>query len=212
MKCMINTMQISKTDIIYEITEHLLNDQKPSDYIKSISSKDEYKGYPFNMLWQLKKTEQSQKYHPEGSVWNHTMLVLDEAAEVRDQSKNPKVFMWAALLHDIGKPSTTRIRKGKITSYDHDKEGEKLCIEFLHYFGFEEEFIKDVSSLVRYHMHILYTLKNLPHGDIKGLLENVDIEEIALLCRCDRYGRTGVNREAEEAEYRKFLKILQEKQ
>lgn len=117
--------------------------------------------------------------------------------------------MWAALLHDIGKPTTTRERKGKITSYDHDLEGERLSIEFLRVFSLEEDFIRSVASLVRYHMHMLYILKGLPHGDLKGLLRDVDIHEIALLCRCDRLGRTGADRLAEDEEYREFLRILQ---
>lgn len=197
-------------EIFEEINEHLMNDEKPSEYITSLSKKKEFQGFPFDFLWKLKNTEQSEKYHPEGSVWNHTMLVLDEAAMVRGQSKDTKAFMWAALLHDIGKPSTTRIRKGKITSYDHDVAGEKLCIEFLKTFAVEEEFIRKVSSLVRYHMHMLYILKGLPHGDIKGLLKEVDADDIALLCRCDRMGRTGVDREFEDAQFREFYLKLQQ--
>lgn len=202
-------IQISR-EYFDEIDEHLMKDNKPSEYITSLSKKNEFQGYPFEFLWKLKSTEQSEKYHPEGSVWNHTMLVLDEAAIVREQSKDPKAFMWATLLHDIGKPSTTRIRKGKITSYDHDVAGEKLCIEFLKAFTLEEEFVRKVSSLVRYHMHMLYILKGLPHGDTKGLIKDVDANDIALLCRCDRMGRTGVDREFEDTQYREFYLRLQQ--
>jgi putative nucleotidyltransferase with HDIG domain len=191
-----------------EITLHLMKDEKPSDYLKEISSDKEFEQYPFSMLWKLKDTEQSKKYHPEGSVWNHTMLVLDEAAKVRGQSKDSKAFMWAALLHDIGKPGTTRNRKGKITSYDHDKAGEKLSNEFLRVFTDDEELIRNVSAMVRYHMHMLYVLKDLPYGDVAGMLSKVDMEDIALLCRCDRFGRTGADRKAEDAEYDEFLKII----
>ncbi len=71
-------------------------------------------------------TGQSPQHHPEGSVWNHTLLVVDEAAKIKEQSADPRTFMWAALLHDLGKPSTTMRRKSKITSYDHDKVGAQL--------------------------------------------------------------------------------------
>ncbi|MBH1940126.1 HDIG domain-containing protein [Mobilitalea sibirica] len=188
-----------------EITQHILEDKKPSDYLNKLSEEAIFKEYPFYMLLKLKSTEQSKKYHPEGSVWNHTMLVLDEAASVRDKSKDPKVFMWAALLHDIGKPDTTRNKKGKITSYDHDMVGAKLSEDFLHAFTKDENLIKNVSVLVRYHMHMLYILKGLPHGNPKKLIEEVDIHEITLLCRCDRMGRTGVNRQEEEDNYREFI-------
>lgn len=192
-----------------EITDHLLIEEKPSVYMNRLSEEPEFQKKPFVMLKALKKAEQSPKYHPEGNVWNHTMLVLDEAAKVRDQSKEPKAFMWAALLHDIGKPGTTKERKGKITSYDHDKEGEILSVEFLRYFTEDTDFIRRVSMLVRYHMHMLYVLKKLPYGDIKGLVRNVDAQELALLCRCDRLGRTGADVEAEDAEYQLFAAELQ---
>jgi putative nucleotidyltransferase with HDIG domain len=201
-----NTMIENAKKILFnEITEHLLMDEKPSDYMNFISGLNKLEEYPLKMLQALKKTEQSKKYHPEGNVWNHTMLVLDEAAKVREQSKDAKVFMWAALLHDIGKPDTTRMRKGKITSYDHDSVGEKLCIDFLHAFTEEEDFIQKVSALVKYHMHMLYVLKNLSFGDVKNMLRKVNNQEIALLGRCDRLGRTEVDREAVEEEYQEFL-------
>ena len=101
-----------------ELNKHLLEDIAPSGYFNSLDK--ELDIYPLNLLKKLKNVEQSKKYHPEGNVWNHTMMVVDEAAKVKDQSSHSKAFMWAALLHDIGKPDTTKVRKGRITSYDHD--------------------------------------------------------------------------------------------
>ncbi len=194
--------------IFDEITAHLISDHKPSTYIEKLSSMEYFKEYLFSMLHKLKTTEQSPKHHPEGSAWNHTMMVLDEAAKVRIKSSNQVVFMWSALLHDIGKPETTRNRKGKITSYDHDKVGEDLAIEFLKIFNLEQTFIDLVSAMVRYHMHILYILRKLPYADIENLLKRVDIYELALLCLCDRLGRVKVNQESAEREYKEFLQML----
>ncbi len=205
---MIVLSETTRLEMFREMTEHLLTDDKPSYYMNTLSKDAAYKGFPYLLLWKLKDTEQSPKYHPEGNVWNHTMLVLDEAAAVREQTKEKKEFMWAALLHDIGKPTTTRMRKGKTTSYDHDKEGEKLSTDFLSYFIDDEDFISKVSALVRYHMHILYVLKKLPYGDIKGMLKRVDKNDLALLCRCDRLGRGGVDKKAEEVQYLEFKNIL----
>lgn len=195
-------------DLFYRLNEHLLQDEKPSDYINALSKESDFNEYPTSMLLLLQRTEQSAKYHPEGSVWNHTMLVVDEAAKVRDQSKDNKPFMWAALLHDIGKPDTTVNRRGKITSYDHDTVGAKLSIEFLRCYTDDEIFIKTVSALVRYHMHMLYILKGFPFGNSRKMLEEVDAEEIALLCRCDRLGRTGVDAKAVEDEYDEFRRKI----
>lgn len=196
--------KMKNIELYQEITSHLLGDEKPSSYMNSLSVKEEFNQYPFDMIKVLKTIEQSAKYHPEGNVWNHTMMVVDEAAKVKGSSENPKAFMWAALLHDIGKPSTTRVRHGRITSYDHDKEGEGLSVKFLKEFNEEDEFIRKVSALVRYHMHMLYILKNLPYADKAGLKKIDNLDDLALLCKCDRLGRTGADTEEVEKEYKEF--------
>ena len=183
---------------------HLLDDSQPSIYFNSISDKL-LNHKPFDLLYKLKKTEQSPIHHPEGSVWNHTMLVVDAAASVKKKSKNPRAFMWAALLHDIGKPDTTRNRKGKITSYDHDKVGKDKATEFLSCFTLDLQFIREVTSLVRWHMQVLFVMNHLPFADIEGMKREVELSEIALLGLCDRLGRLGVDRITEERNMEAFI-------
>ncbi|MBE5966883.1 MAG: HDIG domain-containing protein [Lachnospiraceae bacterium] len=197
-----------QSKLFSEITEHLLQDDVPSYYLNTLSNDPAWRKYPFSLLLKLKQTEQSRKYHPEGNVWNHTVLVVDEAARVRNESKNPKAFMWASLLHDIGKPDTTQWRKGRITSYDHDRVGADLCVRFLEELTNEEAFIKTVRGLVRYHMHMLYILKELPYGDLVHLLRESDIFDCALLSKCDRLGRTGADVLEEEDNYKRYLTRL----
>jgi putative nucleotidyltransferase with HDIG domain len=193
-------------EMYIEINSHLMEDKEPSVFFNGEFGQLRYRVYPFDMLTRLKDTPQSPDYHPEGSAWNHTMLVVDEAAKVKGKSKNPRVFMWAALLHDIGKPPTTRIRRGKITSYDHDRAGAELSKKFILALTDDEGFAHDVSVLVRYHMQILFAVKKLPFADIEGMRKNTDINEVALLGLCDRLGRTGSDREFEERNIKQFLK------
>jgi len=189
-----------------EITNHLMNDELPSVYFNSLDK--ELETYPLNMLAKLKNVEQSEKYHPEGNVWNHTMMVVDEAAKIRDKCNDVRAVMWAALLHDIGKPDTTKVRKGRITSYDHDVVGARLAEKFLEFYTEDTDFIKKVSLMVKYHMHMLYVLKGLPFGDPARLVKEADIHDIALLCRCDRLGRSGADKIEEEKNYKNFLEKL----
>lgn len=196
---------MNSKELYNDINHHLLNDKKPSVYLNSIYNNSLLKAHPFNMLYNLKKAEQSPVHHPEGNVWNHTVMVVDQAAKIKDKSKNPSVFMWAALLHDIGKPSTSKIRKGKITSYNHDSVGSTLAREFLSFFTDDQEFINEVVQLVRYHMQILFVVKNMPFADIDDMKKNTDIYEIALLGFCDRMGRTNSDLKAEEGNIRVFL-------
>jgi tRNA nucleotidyltransferase (CCA-adding enzyme) len=193
-----------------ELDKHLINDIKPSKYISELSKTNIFElKYPYTLLGDLINVPQSPKHHPEGSVWNHTMLVLDNAAERKHLSKNPKVFMWAALLHDLGKAPTTQLRKGRITSYDHDKWGEKLSIKFLKEFMSDEQFIHKVSKMVRWHMQILFVTKGLPFAEVRKMVAEVDIEEIALLGLCDRLGRGEMTIEKKQEELRNIEIFLE---
>lgn len=175
---------------LIDFDEHLISDHKPSNYFNQMLETGIFEDkFPYTLLGDLRKVPQSPIHHPEGSVWNHTMLVLDNAGERKHLSRNPSVFMWSALLHDLGKASTTKIRKEKITSYDHDKIGEMLSVKFLKEFTKDEDFINQVSKLVRWHMQILFVTKGLPFADIKKMAAEVSIEEVALLGLCDRLGR-----------------------
>ncbi|WMC92516.1 HDIG domain-containing metalloprotein [Kineothrix sp. MB12-C1] len=198
-----------ENELFNTITEHLMFNEKPSDYLNQLFDSEDFKQWPFSMLRRLRDTEQSKIHHPEGNVWNHTMLVLDEAAAVRENSSDPKAFMWAVLLHDIGKPDTTRIKGEKITAYNHDNVGADLSKQFLEAVTSEQDFIIKVCLLVKYHMHMLYILKDLPFSDKEGLISSVDINDIALLGYCDRLGRKAVNRNEVMKEYRRFYSILE---
>lgn len=179
-----------------EMYTHLMEDEKPSVYFNDLVNEEQFYGdYPFDLLAQLKNVPQNKKFHPEGNVWNHTMMVVDNAAERKNESKNPKALMLAALLHDIGKPPTTKIRHGKITSYDHDIVGARIAKDFLREFDEDDNVIGEVGALVRWHMQALFIVKDLPFADIKTMLEEVSIEEIALLALCDRLGRGGMTEE-----------------
>ena len=189
-------------NIYYEEFEHhLLNDVKPSEYFNKVRNKELLdQVYPFTLLLTLVNVEQSSVHHSEGNVWIHTLLVLDNAANHRHLSKEPRVFMWSALLHDLGKATATRIRKGRITSYDHDIEGEKLALNFLEKFTEDSAFIKKVCKMVRWHMQTLFVVKELPFANIKLMLSEVSLEEIALLSLCDRIGRGDMTKKKIEKE------------
>jgi len=173
-----------------EFEQHLLNDDKPSKYFNDKLTTGIFsKMYPFTLLGNLIKTEQEPEHHPEGNVWIHTLLVVDQCAGVRSQSEDARTFMWAALLHDLGKAPTTAIKKGKITAYNHDKVGKELSIEFLQACTDETKLIEKVSKLVRWHMQTLFVVKDLPFAEVRNMLSEVSLDEIALLSICDRLGR-----------------------
>lgn len=195
----------NKAEVFDLITTHLVKDATPSNFLIELSKLPIFSNQPYVMLQRLQFTPQSPVHHPEGNVWNHTLLVVDEAAKRRAQSRNEKVFMWAALLHDIGKPATTATRKGKITSYNHDEIGAQLAMQFLHQFIDDDDFINEVAFLVKYHMQILFLLKNPRFANIEQMAQTCNAEEVALLGLCDRLGRKGANIEEEEKNIKIFI-------
>lgn len=196
----------TKEIFLYEINNHLLMDDKPSEYFNSIVDFPIFKKHPFSMLYNLRNAEQSPVHHAEGNAWKHTMLVIDYAAKEKRNSKNEKIFMWAALLHDVGKPDTTKNRHGKITSYDHEKVGAVLAKEFLKEFTQDEIFIGKVTALIRWHMQILHVVKGNQFADISSMKDETDINEVALLGYCDRLGRKNCDVEKEKQNIALFLK------
>lgn len=176
-------------EIFLKVDEILQSSTKPSKEIKKMIDEGLFDEKPFICIKDLENIDQNLIHHPEGNVLNHTLLVIDEASKYKEQSKDKRVFMWAALLHDLGKLTTTREIKGKLTAYGHDLQGEILARKFLHHLTDDEDFINKVCSLVKYHMQPLFYDKKLPYFKEKEVAQEGDYEEISLLSLADRLGR-----------------------
>ncbi|MEI3368192.1 MAG: HD domain-containing protein [Clostridium sp.] len=177
-----------KKELLEKITDHLLTDIKPSTYVKSIE--DDLWGTPLQIINELKTVEQSPKYHPEGNVYNHVMLVVDKAAQIRSLANSKKEFMLASLLHDVGKKVATKKNiKGKYTSYNHDKIGEKIVNDILVQYDINNIEREKIVNLVKYHMHHLYILKSLPYENTEEMIKDVELNDMILLFISDRLGR-----------------------
>lgn len=67
-----------------------------------------------------------------------------------------RCLKWAALLHDIGKPSTKQVgtaKNSRVTFYRHDEAGKALFIKYAERSHWSGEEIDRVSSLIGMHMH-----------------------------------------------------------
>ncbi len=179
--------------IFLEIEKHLLNDEKPCLFLNEALHKGSFDEYPLSMIKDLREVPQNPKYHPEGNVFIHTMMVVDEGAKRREISNDKRIFMWTLLLHDIGKKPTTKMRKGRLISYDHDKVGAEMAEEFLNYFNENKDVVDYVRKLIRWHMQSLFVVKNTRFQDIEGILRDISVDDIALVSLCDRLGRGGLD-------------------
>src|SRR4051794_37473308 len=70
----------------------------------------------------MKGVEQPPEFHPEGDVFIHTLLLLDNLP----QPCSP-TLAWGALLHDVGKPPTFRKAPDRIRFDNHVDVGVKIA-------------------------------------------------------------------------------------
>lgn len=180
---------MTKNQLFVEVSKILKESSNPGDEIKKLIDEGEFDIKPFEIIKNLQNIEQNLTHHPEGNVLNHTILVLNEANKYKHLSKDEKSFMWAALLHDLGKLTTTKVRKGKITTYGHDLQGEILAQRFLIQLTDDKNFIERVCKLVKHHMQPLFYDKKLPFFNEVDIIKESDYKEIAMLSLADRLGR-----------------------
>ena len=179
---------MNEEQLFKEVERHLLEDDKPSKYLRSNLHK--LKNSNLKVITALEKIEQNITYHPEGNVLNHTLLVIDAAAIVRVYAHDKRNLMWSAMFHDFGKLKATKVRRGKITAYDHDTIGSKEVSGLLNNYDFlGNEFKEEVENLVKYHMHSLYISRKLPFANSEQMILDVDMHDMALLFFADKLGR-----------------------
>jgi len=143
--------QLPRERIEGELKKALLKAEKPSVFFRVLRRMDQL-DFWFPELKALIGVEQSPKYHAEGDVWNHTMLVLDEAAKLRDRVAEPYWFMQAALTHDFGKAVCTELINGQLHAYEHEVKGLPLAKAFLRRITSETKLIGYVLNLTEHHM------------------------------------------------------------
>ena len=91
--------------------------------------------------------------------------MADNVNEVLARGNREPLLKMAALLHDIGKPSTRGLDEGsgRITFYGHDAEGAKIVEDIARRLGFGEKDRRYLKLLVEEHLHVL----NLSSPEVK---------------------------------------------
>ena len=135
---------------------------------------------------------QNPKYHPEGDVYRHTMLVLDQAAALRHRAVEPLFFMFAALCHDLGKIDSTRMEPdGRITSHMHPASGRPLAERQLRRLSDNARLLRYVDDMVGNHMRPNAMAMCQSKKKKTRLLFDASVcpEDLILLSRADASGK-----------------------
>ena len=102
----------------------------------------------------MKGVEQPPQFHPEGDVWVHTLLLLEQLP-----TPCPKTLAWGALLHDVGKPPTFRVAPDRIRFDEHVSVGIRMAEEICRRLRFSNDDTGQIAALVANHMRFADALK-----------------------------------------------------
>ena len=130
----------------YEEIENELKHQRPGWWEKIVRIIPE--------LAALANTEQPAEYHAEGDVANHTKLAVKACSHECDPD-----LLWAALLHDIGKPIVTKEENNHFTARGHHTLGAKMAEKILHRLGMPRKRRERIVWAVQNHLfHLSWNL------------------------------------------------------
>ncbi len=151
-------------------------------------------------LLPLTTCEQDPEWHPEGDVWTHTLMVIDQARGRLDGlAQGPAItMMLSALCHDLGKPLTTVHADGHVKSPGHEEAGVPLASAVLDRLNVHSidgyDVRRQVLGIVQNHLRPVAFFKSpTPVGDgaFRRLAQKVDLELLARFAKADCHGRTG---------------------
>ncbi|MEV3903759.1 CCA tRNA nucleotidyltransferase [Mycobacterium sp. NPDC050551] len=91
------------------------------------------------------------EHHQHKDVYWHSLTVLKQAIDLEESPD--LVLRWAALLHDIGKPSTRRHEPdGGVSFHHHEVVGAKMSRKRMRALKYSKQMVDDVSQLVYLHL------------------------------------------------------------
>ena len=130
----------------------------------------------------LQKVEQPPRFHPEGDVWQHTLMMLELLP--KEDSRANLLLAWASLLHDAGKAITRTEDENGVHFYGHVQSGEEIADNIMRRLRFSRAHLETVLNLIHYHMVFMNVRKMRP-GRLKRFLRMPDFDLHLELHRLD---------------------------
>jgi putative nucleotidyltransferase with HDIG domain len=127
----------------------------------------------------MKGVQQPPEFHPEGDVFVHTLLLLENLA-----LPSPPTLAWGALLHDVGKPATFRVAPDRIRFDGHVEVGIKIAEEICTRLRFSNHDTDQVLSLVENHMRFGHVTR-MKESTLKKFMRLPRFDEHLALHRAD---------------------------
>ena len=127
----------------------------------------------------MKGVEQPPEFHPEGDVFVHTLLLLDNLP-----NPCPLTLAWGALLHDVGKPATFRVAPDRIRFDNHVEVGVKMAEEICRRLRFSNDDTEQILALVENHMRFGH-VGRMKESTLKRFLRLPEFDQHLALHRAD---------------------------
>ena len=127
----------------------------------------------------MKGVEQPVEFHPEGDVFVHTLLLLDNLPQ-----PCPLTLAWGALLHDVGKPPTFRVAPDRIRFDNHVEVGVRMAEEICRRLRFSSNDTEQILALVDNHMRFGH-VSRMKDSTLKKFLRMPRFDEHLALHRAD---------------------------
>jgi len=126
----------------------------------------------------MKGVAQPPDFHPEGDVFVHTLLLLENLPQ-----PCPLTLAWGALLHDVGKPPTFRMAD-RIRFDNHVEVGVKMAEEICQRLRFSNDDTAQILALVDNHMRFSHATR-MSESTMKRFLRLPIFDEHLALHRAD---------------------------
>src|SRR5271170_3085887 len=133
----------------------------------------------------MKGVEQPPQFHPEGDVFVHTLLLLDNLPY-----PCPITLAWGALLHDVGKPATFRVAPDRIRFDGHVETGVRIAQEICRRLRFPNHETEQILALVKNHMRFAY-VQQMNESTFKRFVRMPGFDEHLQLHRLDSLASHG---------------------
>jgi poly(A) polymerase len=133
----------------------------------------------------MKGVKQPPEFHPEGDVFVHTLLLLENLP-----LPCPPTLAWGALLHDVGKPATFRVAPDRIRFDGHVEVGVKIAEEICTRLRFSNHDTDQVLSLVDNHMRF-GDVTRMKESTLKKFMRLPGFDEHLALHRADSLASHG---------------------
>ncbi len=133
----------------------------------------------------MKGVEQPPQFHPEGDVWVHTLMLLEQL-----EPGCSETLAWGALLHDVGKPPTFRRAPDRIRFDGHVEIGVAMGAEICRRFRFSNEETRQVLALIENHMRFM-DAQRMKESTLKRFFRLERFEEHLALHKIDCLAASG---------------------